>query len=134
MERFIIYNAIKTPDGTLLESRHVHDFVTHIDKNGEYYQNDGGNEYFHRSVNIIPAEDLSLYSDDSFEQLREVITRGSRGKSGREPLTYIKLCDIDDEYLDAIIKYEEELRPNNKYLTFYKQEKLYRDENIVQTR
>ena len=127
MERFIIYNAIKTPDGTLLESKHVHDFVTHIDKNGEYYQNDGGNEYFHRSVNIIPAEDLSLYSDAPFEQLREVITRGSRGKDMKQPLTYIKLKDIDDEYLDALIDYEEELRPNNKYLTFYKQEKEFRD-------
>ena len=127
MEKFIVYNAIRTPDGTLLESKHVHDFVTHIDKNGEYYQNDGGNEYFHRSVNIIPAEDLSLYSDAPFEQLREVITRGSRGKSGKELLTYIKLKDIDKEYLDALIDYEIKNRPNNKYLTFYKQEKEFRD-------
>jgi hypothetical protein len=130
MERQLIYSAIRTPDGTILESKHVHDFVTHLDKNGETYMLDGGvQDYIRRSVNIEEAEDISLYSDAPHEQIREVISRGSRGKSGREPLTYIKLKDIDDEYLEALIEYEEANRPNNRYLPFYKQEKIYRDEN-----
>lgn len=131
MERQLIYSAIRTPDGTILESRHVHDYVTHLDKNGETYMLDGGVDYIRRSGNIEEAEDLSLYSDAPFEQLREVITRGSRGKDGSQPLTYIKLKDIDNEYLDALIDYEEELRPNNRYLTFYKQEKEFRDAKTI---
>lgn len=129
MERFIVYNAIRTPDGTILESKHVHDYVSHTDANGEYYFTDGGSEYLRRSINKISAEDLSLYSDAPFEQLREVIVRGSRGKSMDEPLKYVILKDIEDEHLQAIIDYEELNRPTNKYLTFYKQEKEFRDEN-----
>jgi len=126
-EKFLIYSAIRTPDGTILESKHVHDYVTYLDKNEETYVLDGGTEYIRRSINIVEAEDLSLYSDAPFEQLREVITRGSRGKDGKQPITYIKLKDIDDEYLNALIEYEEINRPQNKYLPFYKQEKIYRE-------
>lgn len=126
----LIYNAIRTPDGTILESRHKHDFVTHIDANGEYYQNDGGHDYFHRSVNKVPAEDLSLYDDSPHEVIREYLSRGSRGKSGREPLIYIKLKDVDDEYLQAIIDYEELNRPQNIYLKHFKNEIEYRSKQL----
>lgn len=126
MEKFIVYNAIRTPDNTILESKHVHDYVCHKDANGDYYSNDGGQEYFHRTVNKIPAEDLSLYSDAPHEQIREVVSRGSRGKSGREELKYILLKDIDDQYLQAIIDYEELNRPYNKYLSTYRAEKEWR--------
>lgn len=34
MERVIIQNAIRTPDGTFLVSKHRHDFVSYKDKNG----------------------------------------------------------------------------------------------------
>ena len=115
-----------TPDGTILESKHRHDHVSHTDSNSEYYSNDGGLDYFHRTVNEIPAKDLSLYDNASHEQIRKVITRGSRGKSGREKLRYILLKDIDDEYLQAIIDYEQELRPNNRFLPIYLAEKEFR--------
>lgn len=126
MEKQLIYSAIKTPDGTILESKHRHDFVTHIDANGEYYQNDGGIDYFHRSVNKEEAEDLSLYSDSPHSIIREKISRGSRGKSGREELKYILLKDIDDDYLQAIIDYEEINRPQNKFLPIYRAEQKFR--------
>ncbi len=126
MEKFIVHNSIRTPDGTVLTSRHVHDYVTHIDTNGEYYQNDGGLDYFHRSVNKEEAEDLSLYSDAPHEQIREVVSRGSRGKSGRDELKYILLKDIDDDYLQAIIDYETENRPQNKFIEIYKNEQKFR--------
>ncbi len=34
-----------TPDGTLLQSYHVHDYKTYKDSNGEIYMIDGGCEY-----------------------------------------------------------------------------------------
>jgi hypothetical protein len=120
----IIQNAIETPDGTILVSRHVHDYVTHTDVNKEEYMNDGGREYLRRSVNKEPATDLTLYDTDPFEVIREKLLRGSRGKDGTEPLKYIKLKDID--YLDDLIEYEETNRPDNIFLKYYKQEKEYR--------
>lgn len=126
MEKQLIYSAIRTPDGTILESKHVHDYQSYLDKNGETYVLDGGLDYIRRSINKEEAGDLSLYSDAPHEQVREKISRGSRGKSGREELKYILLKDIDDEYLQAIIDYEESNRPNNKYLPIYKNEQKFR--------
>lgn len=127
MEKFIVYSAIKTPDGTVLESKHVHDYQSYVDKNQETYVLDGGlGGYTRRSVNKEEAEDLSLYSDAPHSVIREKISRGSRGKSGREELKYILLKDIDDEYLQAIIDYEELNRPQNKYLPIYRAEQKFR--------
>lgn len=127
MEKQLIYNAIKTPDGTVLVSYHRHDYKTHLDANGETYMIDGGIDYIRTSVNKAPAEDLSLYDDAPFEVLREFIHRGGRGKSGDEPLKYVKLSEVDDEWLQAIIDYEEDHRPNNKFLKYYLAEKEFRN-------
>lgn len=37
MERKLLVNRIQTPDGTILTSKSVHDYVTHTDANGEEY-------------------------------------------------------------------------------------------------
>lgn len=126
MERNLIYNAIRTPDGTVLVSYHRHDYKSHIDENGETYVLDGGLDYIRTSVNTIPAESLAVYDDAPFEEIREHIHRGGRGINGDEELKYVKLSEINDEWLEAIIKYEEEFRPNNRYLKYYKQEQNFR--------
>ena len=33
----LIYNALRTPDGTIIESKSRHDYVTHTDANGKNY-------------------------------------------------------------------------------------------------
>jgi len=121
MERKLVYNAIRTPDGTLLESLNRHDYRTHLDKNGETYVNDGGNEYIRRSLNKIEAEDLSVYTDSPHEQIRKVLRRNGT--------TLLK--DISDEWLDNIIIYEEDLRPNNPFLPIYRAEKEFRKMNDI---
>ena len=101
--RKLMLNRIRTPDQTILESRNVHDYKSHLDKNGEIYMNDGGVEYIRRSVNIEPYEDLSLYSDDPFEILRENITWGTYGKNGDEPLHYKSISNMSTPHLNAIL-------------------------------
>lgn len=34
----LLANRIITPDGTMLQSKHRHDYVTHIDANGKEYK------------------------------------------------------------------------------------------------
>ena len=58
-----------------------------------------------------------------------MLNGGSRGKNIDEELKYIKLKDVDDDHLKAIIKYEEEIRPNNRFLKIYKTEVKYRKKN-----
>ena len=127
MEKQLLHSSIRTPDGTILTSKHRHDYVSYLDKNNETYFLDGGAEgYIRTSINVEKAEDLSLYSDDAHEKLREVVSRGGCGKNGDEELKYVLLKDIDDEWLQAIIEYEELNRPNNKYLPVYREEVKFR--------
>ena len=124
--RKLLHNAIQTLDGTILVSRHRHDYVSHLDANGETYILDGGLDYVRTSVNVVPAISFAVYSDDDFEKVRCFFSRGGRGKDGKQPLKYFALKDIDDEWLENIIQYEEFHRPGNIFLEFYYKEKEFR--------
>ena len=67
----LVSNKLRTPDGTILQSFHRHDYVTHIDANGEKYMVDGGLSYPRRNTYKIPFEELSVYNTDLFELVRE---------------------------------------------------------------
>lgn len=104
MGRQLLVNKIKTPDGTILESRHRHDYQQHIDKvSGETYIVDGGYDYLRRSVNTVPYEEMSLYDDDDFEKIREHFTWGTYGESGKEKLQYVALKNLDTQHIHNII-------------------------------
>jgi hypothetical protein len=49
--------------------------------------------------------DLRVYSDEPFEKVRKYAYRGGRGKSGKEPLKQITLCDMTNNHLKAVIEY-----------------------------
>ena len=126
----VIQNALETPDGTILISGGRHDFKTYIDTlTGVEYMVDGGYDYIRRN-STIPKEELSLFEEDTFETIREKLLRGGRGINGDEPLTYVRLKDLNPEWLENLIKYEEENRPDNFFLKYYKQEKQYRQDNF----
>ena len=101
--RKLIKSSIRCPDGTILTSRHRHDYQAHLDKNGELYVNDGGIEYIRRSVNKESFIDLSLYTTDSFEKLRGGLEWATYGKNGDEPLQYKSISNMSTKHINAVL-------------------------------
>jgi len=98
----IIYNAIRTPDGTVLVSRHWHDYVSHKDLNGTTYAVDGGLEYLRRTGGE-DYEELSLYKEDKFEKIRKAFTWGTYGEEHNEKFRWVLLCDMSDNHIINIL-------------------------------
>ena len=98
----LLHNSIRTPDGTILESRHRHDYRTHVDANGKEYMVDGGLDYVRRSAHGDEI-DLCVYDDDSHSLIRKVLTWGTYGKDGDQPLTYILLKDMETDHIKACL-------------------------------
>ena len=102
--RQILHNSIRTPDGTILTSRSVHDYVVYDDANGLQYMVDGGRNYLRRTVHKDhPYEELCIYVGDPHEKIREVFTWGTYGKDGCQPLQFVLLKDLSDNHIQAII-------------------------------
>jgi len=100
----IIRNAIRTPDGTILESRSRHDYRTHLDKNGVEYMVDGGLDYIRRSMNVgHPAQDLTVYLEDGHTRVREALTWGTYGPNGDQPLRWVRLMDMTSDHIQACL-------------------------------
>ena len=107
----IVSNRILTPDGTILESMHRHDYVTYEDANGLEYMVDGGLDYLRRNVHDdAPYIELSVYSDDSHDVIRDVFKWGTRGKDGKQPLTYVPLKNLTTEHIEAILETQDHIQ------------------------
>jgi len=105
--RKIVYNALQTPDGTIIESTHRHDYVKYKDKNGKTYVIDGGLDYV-RCSSHGDEKLLTKYADQPHEQIRDYAFRTGYGKPGTPDygtyrLTRIK--DMDDDHLEGAIDY-----------------------------
>lgn len=98
----IIYNALQTPDGTVLESHHRYDFKTYTDKNGKEYMVDGGLDYLRRS-NQGDEVDLSLDDTAPHDVQREHLTWGTYGKDGKSPLTHKKIAEMETDHIRAVL-------------------------------
>lgn len=110
----LIYNALRTPDGTVLTSRHRHDYVTHIDKNGKEYMIDGGLDYVRSSANG-DEEYLTVTIGADHSVCREACEWGTYGINGDQPLSYIKLCDMDTAHIEAVLEnVNDRIRPSIK--------------------
>lgn len=132
MEKRLILSQIQTPDGTILRSYHVHDYVTHLDKNGETYMLDGGNEYQRYNICEEPFKDLSIWSDAPYEIIRKNYHRGGRGKNNNEPLKWVPMNEMSNEWLKACVKYNNELGMNKSYANYlYNKEIQYRRDNKI---
>ena len=100
----LLRNAIRTPDGTILQSHHSHDCRHHVDKNGHTYMVDGGLAYVRRSINeVFPYKCLNIGLDEDIKEIREGFTWGTYGKKGGESLQYKPLKVLSDAHIQAII-------------------------------
>lgn len=110
-----------------VQSNSVHDYVTCVCGNLSV---DGGTYYLKRGFKEQDSYiELSVYSDADFKDIRIHLCRGGRGKNGKQPLKYVPLYEIDDDWLDALIEYEQKNRPKNRFLPYYIKEKQYRCQN-----
>lgn len=124
----IFRNAMKTPDGTIIESKYRHDYVTHKDKNGETYMVDGGHAYFRRSLNYISAEELSVSSiEDDHEFNRQNFKWSTYGKDGQQPLKLIALKNMSEGHINIILEGKQLISAETR--EFFKKEIKYRAEN-----
>ena len=127
MNEQLLSSRMRTPDGTILESRYRHDYVTHTDANGKEYMLDGGLDYVRSSANG-DEEMLTVTVEDSHEMIRLLVTWGTYGKNGDETMVHVKIADMSTEHLQACIDTQKAtMRP-----AIYKvmQEELeYRDES-----
>ncbi len=107
---YCLYNAIKTPDGTVLWCESGHDFKTHKDSvSGETYMNDGRGWSIRRSVNVVPYEDLSISLSDPFEKIRTAKFWGSYGKDGKSKKIIMALEDMEDSHIQAILDTQKQI-------------------------
>lgn len=129
MKKELLVSRIKTPDGTILTSKHVHDYVCHDDViSKEHYMLDGGSEYQRTSLNLVKARDVSVYTDSPFEEIREHLCRGTLDENGN--LIWIPLKDMTTQHLfNCILYHQNELKDNeeiDKYKLQYIREIAYR--------
>ncbi len=106
-EKRILRNAIKTPDGTIIESLNRHDYVSYTDKNGSEYSVDGGRDYLKRGFDIADYDELSIYDNGSHELRRENLRWGvnydkdmNRLPNGTE---WRLIKDLVTEHIQAIL-------------------------------
>lgn len=102
-EKRLIRNAFRTPDGTILDSTHRHDYKSYKDQNGKTYMNDGGLDYMRRSMNGDEI-DVSLYDDQPHEVQREVLKWGTYGKEGDQPKVYKPVSIMDTEHIEIVLE------------------------------
>ena len=115
----VIKNRWMTPDGTILESKHRHDYVRHEDANGKTYAIDGGPDNYLRFGGTGSPEDLTnlcVYSDAPHEVLREEIVWGTYGKNGDEPLHHLKISEMTTKHLIAVITTQDHIAPYIKHV------------------
>ena len=113
MENKLLVNAWKTPDGTVLESRHRHDYVYYTDSvTGEDIFVDGGIDYIRVGTSGSPDSlyFVGCYTSDPQEEIREKFSWGSYGIDGKQPKHYIFLKDMTTQHIRAILETQHHIK------------------------
>lgn len=104
-ERHLVYSAIKCIScNTTLVSYHRRDFKQCECSNKTFI--DGGlSNPRYGAESMANTHIAQIYSDDLFDGVRKYATRGSKGKDGKDPLTWIPLCQMTNSHLENVILY-----------------------------
>ncbi len=77
-------------------------------------------------------KDSSVWSDAPFEIIRKHELRGGRGVDGRQPLTWVPICDMSDSWLAATVVYmKERKQAYGRHYNNLLKEVEYREENNI---
>ena len=101
--RSLIYNAIQTPDGTILQSKHRHDYRSYNDANGKTYVIDGGLEYIRSTIHADQTS-LALYDDEVHAVQAHYLTWGTFGIRGDQPRRDIRIAEMETAHLEAVLR------------------------------
>ena len=126
----LIANRWQTPDGTILWSKHRHDFVAHRDTiTGEVMFTDGGTNYIRASG--IGLKDVCVYSDGTFELEREWVLWGrnyDKDMNRLEETEWIPIKDLDTDHIYKIL----ELNIPDSYRRLMEEEIIHRENKILE--
>lgn len=125
----VLSNKMMTPDGTIIESTHVHDFVMHKDKNGKEYGVDGGRDYLRRIGDPEGCIDLSVTESAIHEVQREHAVWGGRGPNGDQPLKFIPVSEMSNDHILNVLMNVS--RISLRYYKLFLNELLYRRINDI---
>lgn len=106
--RQIILNSIRCPDGTVLVSNHRHDFQLHKQDDGREYFVDGGTCYQRIGFSDNEYKNISVYSDDPHEKIREVFGWTQYIDAEKRHLKKPKrllLKDMEDSHIKALVEF-----------------------------
>lgn len=125
--RQIVYNSLTCSIcSTTIVSYHLHDYKTCGCSNMASI--DGGTVYLrYGALDLKLIKPFVVYADEPFEKVRLYATRGSRGKSGKEPLTWLTLAEMTDEHLAAVLAFS----GAEWHLKLIAKELQYRHENNI---
>ena len=131
MEKELVYNTLQTPDGTIIESKRKHDFVSYIDSiTDKMYFIDGGLDYV-RSSNNGDEIYLTIYSDQPYETVREFAFRAGFGKDGKEEYKITRFKDMTDNHLNGAIEYVSKITKDSVHYQLLLKEQQYRIDNNI---
>jgi hypothetical protein len=126
----LLANRIITPDGTMIQSKHRHDFVTHTDANGKEYMVDGGISYLARWIHgKAPHTEANVYDTDPHEVIRDAFHWGTRGKDGKQSVQFKPISSLSNMHIHNIIMTQTHL-PDHIGNVFVNEEFYRRDNNI----
>lgn len=110
--------------GEVLVSEHRHDYKTCSCPNETMI--DGGNAYVrYGGKDLSKVETFTVFDTDDFKFVRRYAARGGRGVNGDEPLTWTKLCNMNDGWLEAVLDYYPK-GTDNPHLRLIRKEIEYR--------
>lgn len=100
----LIQQAVRLPNGIILNSVHVHDFIEWQDAEGNEVFMDGGTHYCRRTENFpgIGCTDLTIDADEPFDAICDKLVWGTMGKDGKGPMKWVLVKDMELDHLNAV--------------------------------